>query len=168
MKTCSILAFDPGTTKSPVGWAWCYATQEENGYKIQNSRIGTFWATKNRKLGGQADALVLEKSVTRLLKHYSPDTMAICRPMGRYQVVLYQQGKQVGILSLLAQKQNIEIVEKPDNEFRKTLWGAAVTKQENTLKHLEETDWELTSHEADALTAAYATAKNILTIETKE
>lgn len=138
-----VLAFDVGVATSPVGWAFVLV-DAPRAYET-----GSFWAKKDGKKNGAKCWRTLYKEARELFDLYKPDTVLICRPMGRFAGTIYQQAKQVGVIEMLCDYRGVQFIDKPDSTYRATYWGKDCTKKENQKKLGISDD-----NEADALVAA--------------
>lgn len=144
-----ILAFDAGLSTSPTGWAFYDTIRKTREY-------GTFWPTHGGRKNQIKSPMEFYRQAKNLFEKYKPHRVVICRPMGHFGNIIYQQGKIIGILEFMCEAREIRYFDKPDSAYRGIVFGKQLSKKDSHLAiRIADPD------AADAMIAALAGASLI-------
>jgi len=124
MKSFKILAIDPGIKK--IGWAMAKA---EKNFKILD-----FNCLKT----SQKDFLFILNFFENLIKKYHPKVLVLEKIIfSKNKKTAIEIAKVIGILELLAQKYQLQIIEISPKELKKMITGNGAASKKEIRKFLE-------------------------------
>ena len=124
MKSFKILAIDPGIKK--IGWAI--------GKAEKNFKILDFDCLKT----SQKDFLFILNFFENLIKKYRPKILVLEKIIfSKNKKTAIEIAKVIGILELLAQKYQLEVIEISPKELKKMITGNGAASKKEIRKFLE-------------------------------